>query len=210
MSETSPSDMDIMMYVDGELSGAEEQQVKDYLSSSTDARAKSQAISQVGELVAGKLELDADVAEERLAGLWSGIAQATQVESAQATQVEIKNDRAPVRAPAPATPGLMDSLRAWLSTWQSNVLTGAVAALAVVVVMRSTRPTSVVETHTTVREAAPPIAMPVVQSLAPEVEKLEVYDGTGMILSVPGDEDGDEGSAVIWISNDTDVVEEPI
>jgi hypothetical protein len=89
-----------------------------------------------------------------------------------------------------------------------------VAAAAVTALMVAVRPFERVVVE---REVAPTVArkhepiqvMPAaLESQPPEVENLEVYDGSGMVLTVPGD-DGDDATAVIWISSE-DTREGPI
>jgi hypothetical protein len=40
------------------------------------------------------------------------------------------------------------------------------------------------------------------RSEPPEVEELEVYEGSGTVLTIEPDDDDDSAAAVIWISND--------
>jgi hypothetical protein len=47
-------------------------------------------------------------------------------------------------------------------------------------------------------------------SQPPEVEDLEVYGGSGTILTIEADKDDDSAATVIWISNDDDKQEAPL
>jgi hypothetical protein len=78
--------------------------------------------------------------------------------------------------------------------------------------MMATRPDPVTNTTTVFRDA-PAVAIPVIlASQEPEVEELEVYDGSGVVMTVPGDDEegGESSSTVIWITSDADLVEDPI
>ncbi len=221
-----PSDVEIMMHLDGELSGADAERVRLFLEGDEDAKAKSISLGQISELVQGSVELDADDAEDKLAGLWSGIDKAIHAqaihkigaasEASVATLASAKS--ASEQAEDRATDALVETAKVrWLGGWGSHVMTGAFVAVAVAVLMMAARPDPVTNTTTVIRNAPgslsiPPVAMPVVlASQEPEVEALEVYDGSGVIMMMPGDdEQGESPTAVIWISRDTDVVEDPI
>ena len=221
MVETSaagnPTDLEIMMYLDGELSGTEAERVQKFLSSDDEAKAKATSLGQMSELVQGSIELEADDAEHRLAGLWTGIDKAIHANGATA-DAPVKSV-APVksaseRAEEKATDALVqEASSGWLGAWQSHFITGAIVAAAVVLLMMSQRSDKPAKQTTVVRQAPPAVVMPVVlASQEPEVEELEVYDGSGVVMTIPGDDEvgGQSASTVIWISNDTDVMEDPI
>ncbi len=220
-AEKNPSDVEIMMFLDGELKGTEAQAVERWLASNDEAERKSSSIKQMGEMLRTSVELDADAAEARLAGLWSGIEASMQashangVANAKAAQTSASKTvpSAAARAEARATEALV-AKTSWFSGWLGHVATGSLVAGAVAILMFVTRPERVVEKTTVIRQnGAAAVSMPVaLESQEPEVEELEVYEGSGIIMTIPGDtqEAGDGSSAVIWISNDTDVVEDPI
>ena len=212
-----PSDVDIMMFLDGELSGAEAERVAEFLESDEDAKVKAKSLGQISELVQGSVELEADEADNKLAGLWAGIDKAihangeSEEEPAKAVAAE---SSAAKRAEERATDELVKKTHgSWFGGWQSHIMTGAFVAVAVAVLMIATRPDPVPTQPTVVRQVTPPVVVPAaLASQAPEVEELEVYEGSGVVMTVPGDDEegGESASTVIWISSDTDVVEDPI
>ncbi|MBL4636715.1 MAG: hypothetical protein JKY56_22890 [Kofleriaceae bacterium] len=218
----NPSDLDIMMFLDGELSGDEAKRVEVFLDNDEEANTKAACLGQMTELVRGSMELAADAAEEKLAGLWAGIESGIQSEknladvsgvSSEASAVEadiVPIGSAAIKAEERATQELVEKA-SWFGGWQSHIMTGAIVAAAVAVLMVATRSDKVEQATAARRITAPanqPITMPVVlKPQAPEIEKLEVYNGSGTIMMVGGP---DDSSAVIWITNDTDVVEDPI
>ncbi len=219
---TRPSDVDIMMYLDGELEGADAKAVVAFLESDEDAKTKATSLGQLSELLQGSMELEADEAADKLAGLWSGIDKAIHSkglgrngvasEAHLESVAEVKSEAA--KAEARATDALVKKAnQSWLGGWQSHLMTGAFVAVAVAVLMIATRPDATKpEGPTAVRQVTPAAVVSVaLASQDPEVEDLEVYDGSGVVMTIPGDAEGAEGaSTVIWISNDTDVVEDPI
>ena len=219
---TKPTHVDIMMFLDGELEGSEAKAVERYLAESDDASSVAASIGQVSELVRGSVDLDADAAEDRLAGLWAGIEKSidsngvSKDASAVAPVLSIQS-----KAEEKATQELVKT-SGWFGGWQSHLVIGAVAAAAAFLLMYTQRSDSE-DTGPTVAETTDPGAasqgatlepriVPVaLRSQEPEVEELEVYEGSGVILTVPADAESDEAAtAVIWISSDTDVVEDPI
>jgi hypothetical protein len=210
-----PSDLEIMMFLDGELHGEQGDAVADFLKANEEAGAKARSLSQISELLQASIELEADDAADKLDGLWAGIDRAihangaSEAASAAASVARQAEDR--------ATDALVSKVSAghgWFGAWQSHIMTGAFVAVAVAVLMIATRPDPVSSPQPMVRQMAPPITVPAaaLASQDPEVEELEVYDGSGVIMTVAGDEEegGDSASTVIWISNDTDLVEDPI
>ncbi len=218
-TSTVPSDMDIMMYLDGELDGAEAKAVVQFIESNEEAKLKAQALTQMSELLQGSIELQADDAESQLAGLWAGIDKGIQAKSTDSDEVapEAKLKSVASKAEERATEALVaksTGAHGWIGGWQSHIITSAFVAVAVAVLMIATRPDPTPAAPIMVRTVtAPPVAMPVVlASQDPEVEELEVYDGSGVVMTIPAEDgdDGDSASTVIWISDDTDVVEDPI
>lgn len=205
----TPSDLDIMMHLDGELHGEEAAAVEKWLQQDLDAANKRRALEEIGSLTRGSLELEVDQAEPRLAGLWSGIERAISEDRKAAEPARAA--KASARAAA-APAGFWLRFREWFAGWQGHLATGALVAGAVALVMWTTRPERVIEHKVTVRDGGKTVGLPVaLESEPPEVENLEVYEGSGMIMTIPADDKEDEGATtVIWIENDEDVVEEPI
>lgn len=224
-SSKNPTDLEIMMYLDGELSEADGKLVERWLAEDSEAAVKASSIRQMGEMLRTSVELEADAAEAKLAGLWSAIDTSIHANgysqgghskgaTSSAAQADASATAVAMQAEKRATDALV-AKSSWFSGWQGHVTTGALVAAAVAVLMFVTRPERIVETTTVVKQgSSQTMALPVaLKSQQPEVEELEVYNGTGIIMTVHGDapdSGDDDSSAVIWISNDTDVVEEPI
>jgi anti-sigma factor RsiW len=214
-----PTDLEIMMYHDGELSPGEADAVARFLESNADGKAKADCLGQMSGFVQGSLELASDEAGPKLDNLWGAIENS--IESGKESHIQVVPGGAGAAAEERATQALV-AKAGWFGGWQSNLITGAVVAVAVAVLMIAVRPdapsqngsvATVPNTNSNnVSSNVPedPKMVPVVlQSQEPEVEKLEVYGGDGVIMTVPGDE-GSNPSTVIWISSDTDRVEDPI
>lgn len=189
---SKPTDPDLMLLADGELADGEAGALE--RAAGPTGAAKLAALREVGELVRGHLELAADAAEPRLAGLWD--------------LVERRLDADPARR-----------FSQWLDAHRGHVLTGALSAGAVAAVAIMLR----AEPRVEYREVAVPVradggaAVPVggdggvagpvvvVAATPPEVESLEVSGGTGTVFTVE-DEDGGPDTAVIWVTPD-DILE---
>lgn len=178
---SKPTSLDMMLAADGELAGATPP-------TGPEAEATAASVHELGELVRGHLELAADQAEPRLAGLWDLVER----------RLDLADDA--VAAPAPAAPPAPASIwsRAW--TWltghRSHVITGFVSAGAVAALALALRPSST--PRVVVRTVAVPAIAPtaVLARTPPEVESLDVGDGTGTVFTID-DEDGE--TAVIWV-----------
>lgn len=205
-------DMDLMQWADGELDGADRDEVARQVDGSADDRAKVEAIGQIGEVVRTRLELAADDADPRLAGMWATIERRIQANGAGEAQAAPVVPTVPAAAPASQDGGLLASLWHWLDRHRAPVLSGALAAGAVAVLFLVMRPTKVVETPGPERIVrVPPAAgdsMPVVSEPA-QVEELTVNNGTGYILTIPGDT-GENDTTVIWIEPNDDKSGGPI
>ena len=208
VSTKRPTDMDLMMYADGELEGDEARAVATWLAKDEEARAKVESLRQVGEAVRTYVEIEADRAEvdvPAFAQLWDRIERRVHA-NGHATP-----DRAPAaprarRKPAAESTGLWAAIRGWFENHRGHVLSGAVSAGAVAAVMLAIGPRErVIERTTEVRSTGgvvgggTPAAL---RSEPPEVEELEVYEGSGTVLTIEPDDDDDSAAAVIWISND--------
>ena len=216
---TKPTDVDIMMFLDGELAGSEAKVVARFLDENQDAAYVAASIGQVSELVRGSVELEADAAEDKLAALWVGIDKAISSNGvSKEAPAETPVFSIQAKAEERATEKLVET-SGWFGGWQSHVMIGAFAAAAALLIMytqRADAPAPAVADKSNSGQNVgigpmPTIVPVVLRFQEPEVEALEVYDGSGVIMTVPGDADSDEAATtVIWISSDTDVVEDPI
>jgi hypothetical protein len=159
-----PHDIDLMQQADGELprdGGA--------------ADPKIAAVEELGELVRGRLEAEADaVPDARFAAMWSAI------------------DRELGAAPAARGPGLWRRLSRWLDRYRGHIITGAVSAGAVAALALWLRGPSDRGGATTA-----PIDTTPASYRPTEIESLETPGGTGTVFHLK-DEDG--ASTVIWVS----------
>lgn len=195
------TDLDLMLHADGEGDPAS--------SGPTTAgdRAKVEGIREVGALVRGHLELEADDAEDRLAGLWDLVERRLEVEERAAAPAAVK-------APAPE-PGLWARVTGWLGRYRSQVATGFVAAGAAAAIAVVARPSREVTKTVYVDRPVPTVGVgttagsgdPILVKHTPtEVESLEVTGGTGAVFTIE-DDDGDGETTVIWVTPDDDVLE---
>src|SRR5688572_9612508 len=123
-----PSDLEIMMYLDGELGDADSQKVARWLEDDRDAARKADALGQMGEMLRTSLELEADDAEPRLAGLWAGIDTAINVNGASKKSSEAQASASAISAAVLAEERATDALvkkAGWFAGWQGHVTTGA-------------------------------------------------------------------------------------
>lgn len=215
-----PTDMELMMYADGELDAAEARSVAAWIAQDAEARAIVESMRQVGEAVRTYVEIETDEAEVEVpafAQLWDRIERRVHAnghaEPARAADVappapaaahrkaraeESRTRREPERA------GMWATVRRWFEEHRGHVLSGAVSAGAVAALMLAVGPRERVIERQTVKSpvivgSGTPVAL---QSEPPEVEELEVYEGSGTVLTMEPDDDDDSAAAVIWISND--------
>jgi len=182
-------DMELMQQFDGELPGE--------LSALTDDEArKLQAIEQIGEAVRSHLELAADDAEPALDTMWA------RIEGALGAPAGARDVVAAAQPAAAQPEGLFTRMGRWLDRHRGHVFTGAACAAAAAVLVVVLRPP---RTVTTTRIVEVPVARTQpAQSFASSpavVEDLDVVDGAGMVLTVPGDE-GENPTTVIWVTRD--------
>ena len=147
------------------------------------------AVHELGALVRGNLELAADDAEPRLNGLWDLIERRLDAEAPEVAPVE----RTPV-----ATPSAWSRLWGWLGGHRSHIATGLVSAGAVAGLALAMRPAAPKPTVVVKTVQVPSVAPVAVVHTPPEVESLEVTDGTGTVFTFD-DDDVDGVSGVIWI-----------
>lgn len=188
------NDLDLMLLADGEG----EPSAADLAGTSAAERAKIEGIRDVGALVRGHLELSADDAEDRLAGLWDLVERRLDAEVRASEPVKAR----PVEAKA----GLWARLTGWLGEYRGQVLTGVATAGAVAALFLVLRPTHVV-TKTVYQKVVPePPALIMAKATPTEIESLDVTGGTGSVFTIEAD--GDDGeTTVIWVTPD-DVLED--
>ncbi len=112
-------DEDLLRYLDGELVPREAREVEAELAASPDARRKLDAMRQLRDVVAARIEAEVNDAEADLEGSWRKIAAAL---------------------PEPQRPSLWGRLRDWFDAYRGHVLTGALAASAGVVITLALHP----------------------------------------------------------------------
>ena len=193
------NDLDLMLLADGEADPS----TADRATAAGD-RSKIEGIQELGGLVRGHLELSADDAEDRLAGLWDLVERRLDADDRAAQPAAT-----PVRAEAP---GLWARVAGWFGSYRSQVLTGVVAAgaaAAIVVVARPAHETTRIVERIVEREptgsgagtAAGPILV-VNRGTPAEIESLDVSGGTGTVFAIDDDDAGDGETTVIWVTPD--------
>jgi anti-sigma factor RsiW len=170
---TSPSDLELMEHADGELDDPE---LSARIERDAEARARLEAIQEIGDLVRGHLELSADaVHDARFGAMWRRI-----------------DDQL-----APAT-GLWARISGWFDRHRGHVITGVVSAGAVAALALVLRP----GTPDVGAAGAHAIEVrPVALRAAPEIDSLDTPGGSSTIISL-NDDDGN--AAVIWVTPDDD------
>jgi anti-sigma factor RsiW len=207
------TDVELMLYADGELAPDRAREVADWIASDGDARLKLESMRQVGEAVRTYTELETDQAEVELPAfseLWQRIERRVQANGHAPVRANGAVERVPAepvraRRPVSAEPsGLWAGVRRWFEDHRGHVLTGAISAGAACAVMIALGPRDTVVER--VRESGGvAVGTPaVLRSQPPEVEDLEVYGGSGTILTIEADKDDDSSATVIWLSNDND------
>lgn len=212
-SQEAPTDLELMLFADGELPPDEARAVAAWIAGHPDDRAKVEAVRQVGEAVRTWVELETDAAEPRMEGAWSAIARSLHA-NGRSVPEEIEDPPPTRRQKTLVRPesGVWAKIRGWFGEHRGHVITGVVSAGAVAALMFFLGPQGRVTERTTVRGggigAGTPAAL---EGQPPEVEDMEVFEGSGTILTIEPEGDDDSGAAVIWISNDEEEnTEDPI
>ncbi|HYU14988.1 MAG TPA: hypothetical protein VEL05_02910 [Candidatus Acidoferrum sp.] len=212
------SDMDLMLFADGELPADEAREVTAWLADDASARLKLEGLRQTGEAVRTYTELETDRAEVEVpafAEMWPQIDRRIHANGSGVDRPAAVRDRAgaePGRArhgngaPAEgraAVAGRWAALRAWFEDHRGHVLTGAISAgvACALIIVVGPRQRVVEYVHDAPRVVVTHAVLP---SQPPEVEDLEVYEGSGTILTIEPEPGDDSAAAVIWISNDED------
>ena len=197
-------DIDLMRLADGEVDAAERTTLEAAVAADPEARAKVESVGQVGEVVRGHLELAADQAEPRFAGMWAEIEKRIELDGRDTAPAPRKSTATAVQ-PAP---GLWGQVTRWIDTYRGHVLTGALSAGAVAAIALYLRPAP--------RVAEAPRGAPPVQATGPvadppepevmpahvpaEIESIDVADGSSAVFTFEG-EDGEQ-TTVIWVTPD--------
>jgi hypothetical protein len=159
----SKHDIELMQHVDGEL---DDKEIRALVDKDEDARTKLAAVTQLGELVKGHLELSADaIPDRRFDAMWRQIDKAIEIER-------------PI--------GMWSRVKSWFENHRGHVITGmvsagAVAALALVLRGNAADDVPLSQGAIDVQPAA--LRAP------PVIEDLETPGGNSTVLNVE-DEDG--------------------
>jgi anti-sigma factor RsiW len=183
--QPSGFDLDLMMHVDGELEAAEERAVASRMNEA--ARAKAAAVRELGELVRGHVELATDEAEPRLTGMWAEIGKRLDNEHAAA--------RSSTSVPV-GSGGFWSALGRWFDRYRGHLLTGTVSAGAVAALALLLRGDA--DPPRGGKSGTGPLSAALV-SAPPEIESLDVPNGTGTVLTI---EDEDGATAIVWVTPD--------
>lgn len=187
-SEPRGFDVDLMMHVDGELESAEESAVAARMDEPV-TRGKAAAVRELGELVRGHVELATDEAEPKLSAMWTQLAKRLDNESSAA--------RSSTAVPV-SDQGVWSAVGRWFERYRSYVLTSALSAGAVAALALLLRPATPDEIYPGGKAGTGPLA-PTFVSSPPEIESLDVPNGTGTVLTM---EDDDGGTAIVWVTPD--------
>jgi anti-sigma factor RsiW len=205
------NDVELMLYADGELPEAEAREVSAWLAENADARLKLESLRQVGEAVRTFTELETDRAEVEVpafADMWQRIERRVHA-NGRAEPAEEAAEGAPENGSRarrvrdtlrPPVAGWWAATRRWFEDHRGHVLTGAISAGVACALMLALGRETIIEVPIDDSRAKPPPVKFVAQP--PEVEDLEVYEGSGTILTIEPEGDDDSAAAVIWISSD--------
>ncbi len=189
-----PRDEELMRWVDGELPRDEarplERGLEGDAAEAVEAKAKVQAMQQIGELIKARYQAAAEEAEPRLDAMWARI------------ERQIDGGPAPARARVAAeSRGLWAGIREWFETYRGHVLTGAVCAAAAALAVLIARPARVVEVpRETVRVVQVPVdpgESDVVQVKAAEFENIETAEGSPDLIKIPAEQEGEAPTVIL-------------
>jgi hypothetical protein len=155
------------------------------------ARAKADALVELGELVRGHLETRADaVPDKRFAAMWREIDKA----------IDREHDEASVGAAIPrphaAPAGMWRRLGRWFDQYRGHLVTGAVSAGAVAALAILLRGGAATDDGTKPGSHGAIDVTPAAYHPT-EIEELDTPGGTGTVFDLK-DEDG--SSTVIWVT----------
>ena len=169
-------DVELMEHADGELEAGE---------LDDGARAKVEAVGELGELVRGHLELSADaVPDKRFANMWREIDKRLELERVE-----------PARVSTTAPTGLWRRIARFFDQYRGHVITGAVSAGAVAALALVVRGPS--GNGGALGSGHDPIDVRPAAYRPTEIESLDTPGGTSSVWSLK-DEDG--STTVIWVT----------
>jgi len=204
--------MDLMLHFDGE----------DRLDDAAVDADKLAGLAEVREGVRTYVELKSDELEPKFASMWQRIERriesnghAPTADDATSTSAQVARAVSAEAQPA----GWFDRFKTWFGDHRGYVLTSAVTAAAVALIMLAVRPTEVKPGEPKIVRVPGPtkivkvpvqkiVRVPMHQGTLPaagpaEVDSLDVSEGTsGAVLRIPGDEG--ETTTVIWLSPEED------
>jgi hypothetical protein len=186
-----------MQHADDELDERGGREVEARLVADPVARAKVEALGELGELVRGHLELAADDVEPRFAALWREIDKRLdhEVTAPAATSTATASTTAAATA---ASPGLWSRASRWFDRYRGHVITGALSAGAVAALALVLRPAAPATDSGEATAAGRAVrVLPVAERRAPEIESLDTPGASSTVMQLK-DEDGNV--AVIWVT----------
>ena len=204
-SKKKYGDAELMLYADGEMTADEAKGVASWLAEDADARLKLESLRQVGEAVRTYAELETDRAEVEVpafADMWSRIERRIHT-NGLAERTSARPAAAVAKRPG-AVASRWAAVRRWFEDHRGHVLTGAISAGVACALMLALGPADQVIGGGGVAGRDPVVRPTPAKLLSqpPEVEDLEVYEGSGTILTIEPEGDDESGAAVIWISSD--------
>ena len=157
-----------MQHADGEL------ELDTQLERDAEARAKVDALREVGALVKGHLELAADdVHDAKFAAMWRRIDDAIE----------------------PAAKSIWTRIGAWFDRYRGHVITGAVSAGAVAALALILRPAS--DNGIVTNGGGAIDVRPAALRAVPEIDSLDTPNGSSTVMNV---EDDDGHTTMIWVT----------
>lgn len=184
----TPTDMELMLYADGELDGEERAAVEAYLARDRSARRKLMALGMASDLVRERAELAGEGAGDVAGSVMAAIA------------AEAKNDAPPAK-PAEVIPIARRRHDRGRGLWPAAALALAAAA-ALLVWGRSTTPTHRGEVATLPTTSITPPAKDDVDH-GVEVSAVDFGALTGAVFYVPNGPAASETTTVVWLSDDS-------
>lgn len=205
--------MDLMAHHDGEMPADERDRLRETIADDATARAKLEALGQISELVRGEIESEVEgslEAPDPFGAMWRRIERGIE---ANGVAGEAAEPATAAPAKAKERPGVLASIREWMERYRGQLVTGAVSAAAAGALVWFLRPPHTSVEYVEVDSTSPENALVTPAALEPqppEVENLEVYDGTGVVFTIPGEGEEDSTTAVIWLTPPENSVEGPI
>ena len=180
-------DVDLMQHADGELEA-------DELLRDPAARAKVEAIGELGELVRGHLELEADALPgKRFDNLWREIDKAITREADRPAAAAAKPE--PAREAEGA--GVWRRISRWLDQYRGHIITGVVSAGAVAALALVLRGGPNHHAGSTDHGTISPTPAAYHPTDPTEIEELDTPGGTGTVFHM---KDDDGATTVIWVT----------